>query len=770
MGLNIRWTIRNKLFTGFGVLIALIVTTVAVGAFAIKSLEESADEAIHVGARLEAIGLEIELHNLEARRREKDFFLNISALGIEDAQAKYIPAVQAEVAKIRELAAEGEALALEEKERDDFSQVGVQAAIYERELLRTVELVEARGYKDTGAEGELRAAVHDIEGMIAGRNLDEVTIAMLQMRRTEKDYLLRGDEKYVSQIGDNVATLKQAISAAPSEQLTSAEKSEATGFADEYQAAFTSLVAANQAVAEATVVYKDATHEVDVISVSLVTSGHEASKAFIADLSSTGQQVLTILVVVAVAGIAVALAFAVFLPRGIVNGVRRMVVAAQGMSNGDLKQEIDVKSRDEIGDLATAFGDMQAYLSEIADAAQKIADCDLAVEVQPKSDRDTLGNAFTTMVGYLREMAGAAEQIADGDLMATVRPKSASEALGNAFTTMVTKLRVVIGEASTAANGLAGAKDQLAQTAEQAAVATQEVAKTTAQIAQGSESQADSVDKANQLGTDVATRAEQMAANADTAAEGAREAAETADQGAAMVQNTVDGMARIQRTMKAASSEIGTLGERSAEIGKIVAVIEDIAAQTNLLALNAAIEAARAGEQGRGFAVVADEVRQLAERVSSATKEIADLIGGVQQGVDASVKAMEEGAQEMETGNNAAAEAGQALQQILEAARTVTTQIQELAQGSQELKTSGQEMAKLLEDVSSVVAEKSAATEQASATAEEMSAQVEEVTAATASLGEMSDELAARVSEFRLADDALDAEQAPAAEESQAAA
>ena len=112
--------------------------------------------------------------------------------------------------------------------------------------------MEARGYKDTGAEGELRAAVHDIEGMIAGRNLDEVTIAMLQMRRTEKDYLLRGDEKYVSQIGDNVATLKQAISAAPSEQLTSAEKSEATGFADEYQAAFTSLVAANQAVAEAT--------------------------------------------------------------------------------------------------------------------------------------------------------------------------------------------------------------------------------------------------------------------------------------------------------------------------------------------------------------------------------------------------------------------------------------------------------------------------------------------------------------------------------------
>ena len=134
-----------------------------------------------------------------------------------------------------------------------------------------------------------------------------------------------------------------------------------------------------------------------------------------------------------------------------------------------------------------------------------------------------------------------------------------------------------------------------------------------------------------------------MAESASAASEGAREASETARSGAALVQKTVDGIGRIQVAVDGAAQEVTSLGAQSEEIGKIVAVIEDIAAQTNLLALNAAIEAARAGEQGRGFAVVADEVRQLAERVAGATKEIATLIEGVQNGVAASVKAMEQG-------------------------------------------------------------------------------------------------------------------------------
>ncbi len=262
-----------------------------------------------------------------------------------------------------------------------------------------------------------------------------------------------------------------------------------------------------------------------------------------------------------------------------------------------------------------------------------------------------------------------------------------------------------------------------------------------------------------------------------------------------MVQRTIDGMQRIKQTVDTAAEEIARLGERSAEIGNIVAVIDDIAAQTNLLALNAAIEAARAGEQGRGFAVVADEVRKLAERVAGATKEISGLINGIQRSVESSVKVMAEGATETDAGARVAADAGVALQEILAAVGSVNSQMGRIASGSEDLRGAGAEMVSVVTDVRTVVEsvgdsvtsiagvaeqnssateqmrgtarsvgdaiqsiagvaeENSAATEQVSASSEEMTAQVEEVTAAAHSLGAIADDLHAKVATFKLAND-----------------
>ena len=216
--------------------------------------------------------------------------------------------------------------------------------------------------------------------------------------------------------------------------------------------------------------------------------------------------------------------------------------------------------------------------------------------------------------------------------------------------------------------------------------------------------------------------------------------------------------------MDSAAQEIAVLGERSQEIGNIVAVIEDIAAQTNLLALNAAIEAARAGEQGRGFAVVADEVRQLAERVAGATKEIAGLIGGVQEGVESSVRVMEEGVREMDAGTQAAGGASDALDEILVAVGGVEAPIVEISGAANELQQSSESMVSVIGEVTvtaaeatqsvtaiaAVAEENSAATEQVSASTEEMSAQVEEVTASTFELGQIAETLQEQLSRFKL--------------------
>lgn len=474
---------------------------------------------------------------------------------------------------------------------------------------------------------------------------------------------------------------------------------------------------------------------------------------------------------------------AFFLARTFSGPVSKVRDALVAVSSGDLSEDVHVDAQDEIGDMARAYSDMQVYLREAASAADQIAVGNLDVAVTPKSAEDTLGNAFVGMQDYLNEMVGSATRIADGDLTVEVTARSDRDALANAFIAMVDNLRSVLGETQQAANALNGAKEQLASIAEQASTATQEVAGTIGQVAEGTSDQAVRVQEVNeaveqlnvsatelnrQAREQVATAAEQVASGAANASEESQNASQRAERGVEMVEETVSGIERIKSTMDVAAQEIAVLGERSQEIGKIVAVIEDIAAQTNLLALNAAIEAARAGEQGRGFAVVADEVRQLAERVAGATKEIAGLISGVQEGVESSVRVMEESAREMDEGTQAAGSASEALGEILAAVGHVGNRIGEMSQAAGELQRSSESMVNVIGDVGGVatsaaesvtgiaaVAEQnSAATEQVSAAAEQMSAQVEEVTASTHLLGEVADNLQNQLSVFTLSDTA----------------
>ena len=291
-------------------------------------------------------------------------------------------------------------------------------------------------------------------------------------------------------------------------------------------------------------------------------------------------------------------------------------------------------------------------------------------------------------------------------------------------------------------------------------------------VAKGAQEQSQAVARASEITEQINQAILQVAGNAEAVTRGSELASEAAKKGSDTVEQTLNGMQSIKIKVGLSAEKVQEMGIRSQEIGAIVETIEDIASQTNLLALNAAIEAARAGEHGKGFAVVADEVRKLAERSSLATKEIGTLINGIQNTVAEAVKAMEEGSKEVESGVTNANAAGMALTDILNAAEAVNTQAAFIVLGMRSRKTgwakdfgrgrrvsrtpSGssasarREVNQAIESIASVSEENSAAIEEVSASTEEMTAQVEEVTASAGVLSEMAQALKVIVSQFNL--------------------
>ena len=258
-------------------------------------------------------------------------------------------------------------------------------------------------------------------------------------------------------------------------------------------------------------------------------------------------------------------------------------------------------------------------------------------------------------------------RVAEGDLTGRIDHDSDDETgqLSDAFNAMVANLKGVIGKVLETSCQVAASATQLRSEAQRVASDSEEVVGQAGTMATASE--------------EMAATSADIARNCTLAAHNSQQANDAARSGASVIEATVAGMNRIADRVRESAQTVEGLGARSDQIGAIVGTIEDIADQTNLLALNAAIEAARAGEQGRGFAVVADEVRALAERTTKATREIGDMIKAIQQETRGAVLAMEEGVKEVARGTADAARSGQALQDILDTIGSVTVQVNQIA-------------------------------------------------------------------------------------------
>ena len=343
---------------------------------------------------------------------------------------------------------------------------------------------------------------------------------------------------------------------------------------------------------------------------------------------------------------------------------------------------------------------------------------------------------LTVVVGFLlsrsitrplREMLLLLENVVQGEGDLTARlAYTAKDEIGSVcilFNTFIHKLHGIIGNVAQNTVQVASAANQLYANAEQTATGAEEVASQATTVATASE--------------EMSATAAEIAQNCHIAAESSHHANDSALDGVAVVQATVNLMTQIAERVKDSARTVAGLGANSDQIGQIVGTIEDIADQTNLLALNAAIEAARAGEQGRGFAVVADEVRALAERTTRATKEISGMIRFIQQETGKAVSCMEESVNQVEKGTAEATKSGVALHYILSQIEAVTMQVSHIATAAEQQTATTNEIAQNIQQISTVVMDSTQGAQESASAANK--------------LAHLADELQRVVGQFKLA-------------------
>ncbi|BCG47357.1 Methyl-accepting chemotaxis sensor/transducer protein [Citrifermentans bremense] len=378
----------------------------------------------------------------------------------------------------------------------------------------------------------------------------------------------------------------------------------------------------------------------------------------------------------------------------------------------------------------TGFGNylaQQAQLERVAAAAKATRARVATISLLFLAVGVVAGVAYWLVKSIIKPLADAietADRIAERDLTVQVCAGDGSEAghLMTAMGNMVQNLRGIVSQTSGISTSIATSSTQLHQTSEQIASGAEQVASQAQTVATASEQ--------------MSATSNDIAQSCHAAARNAMQASNAAETGAQVVAQTVEVMNRIADRVNATSRTVESLGERSDQIGAIVGTIEDIADQTNLLALNAAIEAARAGEQGRGFAVVADEVRALSERTAKATREISEMIKAIQAETRGAVQAMEEGVREVQQGTEEAAKSGSALQEILDQINAVSMQVNQIATAAEEQTATISEISGNITRMTEVVQRTAQGSQDSSI--------------AAAQLASLSDDLSTLVTQFKL--------------------
>jgi methyl-accepting chemotaxis protein len=361
-----------------------------------------------------------------------------------------------------------------------------------------------------------------------------------------------------------------------------------------------------------------------------------------------------------------------------------------------------------------------------------------------------IGNSLSKRI---KIFSNAARKIADGDLSQEkikIRANDEIGDLGISFNDMTQNLRNLIKKINMSAEQMAAASEELFATTEQSTQVTEQITSAIQEVASGSEVQVESSEESAIAMEEVAMGTQKIAESALTVKESAEKTSTLSEHGQISINKAIQQMTTIEEETVNMVTDIQHLKDRSLEIGEIIEVITNITEQTNLLALNAAIEAARAGEHGKGFAVVADEVRKLADQSRTSASQIVELIEHIQKDTEKVSQSITTSSKEVVLGKTIIFETGKDFREILTAVSHVNEQIQEVSAASEQISANTQQAAASVSQLSSIAKEASAKSQNVAAASQEQLASVEEITSATESLSELAQEMQEVVARFKI--------------------